>query len=520
MQPSKQNTSKETIDLEIYNTFEQFKQEKNIKIVDYLKKLDVKLFKNREYRSIDYTYESFIRFILFQRLKGIRFQTELVAYLKRNPSEKHKLGFSKTPNQRTISNFQSRIIDKDTKKLLKYTARKIEEISEKFGILLDVKTFEPNKPNKKTKIRNQYLQKNDKTKEICKLLKKRLSPFIKLNLNHNTVYTKNQFIDLMIHMSMTKDFAENGSKTFRELRTHLCPNADTLLYHLKNYSDFREIQQMYLTLFEILWNMTKQTNTIDVHRRYDVAIDFTEWYFYGDGISQMVMGKKPDLGTTKCYKFATINIVESGKRFTLLALPVGSFDSKEQILKKLLSYAQQRIKINRIYADRGFFDSNSINIFKNFRNKFLIPCSANSRIKRLLDIVPSPAIIKDYEMGNSVFNVVIVEDENGNKRAFATNEIFDENDVNLAERLFLLYGKRWGIETSYRVKKHSFLPRTTSKNYQIRIFYFLFSVLLYTLWLLADIMIWLALFGYVKENHLITSKYFGTVLYTIDPGGG
>ena len=122
-------------------------------------------------------------------------------------------------------------------------------------------------------------------------------------------------------------------------------------------------------------------------------------------------------------------------------------------------------------------------------------------------------------MADVKFNMVIVNDEEGNKRAFATNEIFDENDVNLAERLFILYGKRWGIETSYKVKKQSFLAKTTSKNYQIRIFYFLFSVLLYNLWLLADMLIWLSLFGKVEENHLITSKYFGTVLYTINPGG-
>ncbi len=520
MQPSKQNISKEKIESEIYKTFELFKQEKNIKIVDYLNRFDTDLLKNRKYRSIDYTYKSLLRLILFQRLKGIRFQTELMGYLKSHPKEKHALGFSKTPDQRTISNFQCRIIDEETKKLIKCTARKIEEVSEKFGILLDVKTFELNKPQKRTKIRNQYFLKNDKTKEICKLLKKRFSPFIKFNLNPNAVYTKNQFIDLMIHMGMTRDFAENGSKTIRELKANLSPNADTLLYHLKNYSDFKEIQKMYLTLFEILWTMIKQSNVIDVHRRYDVAIDFTEWYFYGDRSAPMVVGKKPDRGTTKCYKFATINIVEAGKRFTLLALPVGPFDSKEQILKKLLIFTQQRIRIKRIYADRGFFDSNSINIFKNFRLKFLIPCSANSRIKKLIEIMPAPTVVTGYCMENSVFNVFIVNDEEGNKRAFATNEIFDENDVNLAERLFLLYGKRWGIETSYRVKKQSFLPKTTSKNYQIRIFYFLFSVLLYNLWLLADILIWLALFGYVKEEHLITSKYFGTVLYTTDPGGG
>jgi hypothetical protein len=34
------------------------------------------------------------------------------------------------------------------------------------------------------------------------------------------------------------------------------------------------------------------------------------------------------------------------------------------------------------------------------------------------------------------------------------------------------------------------------------------------------VVIWFTLFGEVKQDHLITSKYFGTILYTIDPGGG
>lgn len=268
-------------------------------------------------------------------------------------------------------------------------------------------------------------------------------------------------------MGMTKDFAENGSKTFKEIRNQQSPNSDTLLYHIKNHSDFKEIQRMYLTLFEILWETSKQANVIDIRKSYDVAIDYTEWFYYGYRSTPMVVGKKPERGTTKCYKFATINIVESGKRFTLLAIPVSQFDTKERILKQLFNYALKRIKIKRVYVDRGFFDSTSINTIKKFRLKFLMPCTANSRIKKILEIPPAPTVINDYEMENCTFNVVIVEDDEGNKRSFATNEQFNENDVDLAQRLFLLYGKRWGIETSYKVKKHSFLPKTTSKNYLI-----------------------------------------------------
>jgi putative transposase len=426
----------------------------------------------------------------------------------------------KTRNQRTLSHFQSRKIDLETKKLIKYSARKITEISEKFGIILDMQTLQPTKPSKQTKKRNQILQRDNKTKTICKTFKNHFSPFFNLNLHHNTLYTKNQFINLLIHLGQTKDFAENGYKTYNQIQPHPAPNADTLLYHLKNYENEKSLQKMFITLFELIWQMARKNQLFSTRKKLDVAIDFTEWYYYGNRSTTMVVGKEPDRGTSKCYKFATINIVEAGKRFTLLALPVGPFTNKEEILKQLLTFTKQRIRIRRLYVDRGFFDSKSIRLFNNMHLTYIMPASNISTVKQLLQITPAPHIITDFPMKDISFNLIIVEDEEKDgkivKRAFATNETYDEQDVDLTERLFFLYGKRWGIETSYRVKKHSFLPKTTSKHYLIRLFYFLFSVLLYNLWILADILLWLSIKGYVGSDHIVTSKLFGTILYTID----
>jgi len=523
MPESKRSISYPVIEKEIYNSFAKIKGSKNIRIANFLRELDVSSICHQKYRKIKFPYESLFKLILFQKLKGIKFHTKLTKYIRQNRKELHALGFSNIPDRRILGHFVHHILDNETKELLQFTATKIEEISEKFGIILDIHTFEPEKPQKETKERNQYLQKNEKAKEICRVFKKRFSPFINLNLKNNTLYKKNQFLDLLIHMGMTGDFAENGSQTYKELRGMNNPDADTLLYHLKNYTDTKELHRMFTTLFEIVWEMARKINLFDIRKRYDVAIDFTEWYFYGDRGSPMVVGKEPDRGTTKCYKFATINIVESGKRFTMLALPVGPFDTKEEILRRLLNYVLERIKIRRVYVDRGFCDSNSIKVFNHLHLKYLMPATKISTVKSIMEITPAPCVIKDFEMKDITFNLVIVEEKDNNgiivKRAFATNEVYDENDVNLTERLFFLYGKRWGIESSYRVKKHSYLPKTTSKNYFIRLFYFMFSVLLYNLWILADILIWLALVGVVKEDHLLTSKYFGTVLYTINPGG-
>ncbi|MCD6571762.1 MAG: transposase [Thermoplasmata archaeon] len=516
MRPSKRDISRDKIENAIYKTFEEFKEEKSISAADFLNKLDLENLIAFKYRSIKFSYHSLLKLLIFQKLKGIKFQTQLERYLKRHPSEKFKLGFKQTPNQRTISYFLNHILDKQTKETIDFIANKIREISEKFGIIFDIDILKPEKPKKKLADRTIYYKKAEKTREICRFFKRRVSSFLNLNLHHNTVYSKNTFLDLLIHMCMTNDFAENGSKTFIEQRK-AGPNGDTLLYHLKNYQNIDQLQRMFKTIFEVIFETARKSNMFK--KPVDVAIDFTEWFFYGDKNATMVAEKKPERGTTHCYKFATINIVEGDKRFTLLALPVGPFDRKEYILEELLRYASRRVKIRRLYVDRGFFDSKSIEIFNQHRIKFLMPCTENPRIKNLLQVMPPPKIIKDYKMGATSFNIAIVEDEQRIKRAFATNIDFNENDANLSKWLFELYAKRWGIETSYRVKKHSFRPKTTSKNYLIRLFYFLFSALLYNLWILVDILICLAIFGFKTSRHVLTSKYFGTILLTIDPGG-
>ena len=79
---------------------------------------------------------------------------------------------------------------------------------------------------------------------------------------------------------MTQDFAENGSKIYRELKRK-GPDADTLLHHLKKYDNIRELQTMFIRVFEVVCNMARQANILDRRKRVDVAIDYTEWYYYG-----------------------------------------------------------------------------------------------------------------------------------------------------------------------------------------------------------------------------------------------
>lgn len=523
MSDNKRSISKNAIELEIYKTFDVFKKQPNVTTAEYLKHFDTSLFQTRDYRKIRYDYQSLIKLILYKKIKGFKFDTKLTKHLRRNPKDKYHLGFEKTPDRTQIGYFTNHILTDETKELLDFTADKIIELSEKFGILLDINTLQPSKPKKTTKQRNQYVIKDKQTRDACKILKKRIAPFIDFKQKHNIVYSKKQLIDLLIHLGLSQDFAENGSKVFRELRKRQGPDADTLLYHLKKYDDLKEVQRMFIQLFEVIWTIAQQANMFDSRKRLDVAIDFTEWFYYGKN-GFMVTGKQPERGTSKCYKFATINIVEAGRRFTLLSLPVSVLEDKETILSTLLLYARKKVRIRYAYLDRGFFDSVSIRTLQHLHVKYLMPAIRQQNVKKLMDMMPAPSVISDFTLKNTPTTLVIVNQKDRKtkelvKRIYATNIVFSEQEVTLAGHLGSLYRRRWGIETSYRVKKHSFRGKTTSKNYKIRLFYFLFSVLLYNLWIIADILIWLHIHGFIGEDHLVTSKLFANILKEIDPGG-
>jgi len=66
---------------------------------------------------------------------------------------------------------------------------------------------------------------------------------------------------------------------------------------------------------------------------------------------------------------------------------------------------------------------------------------------------------------------------------FATNPRVGPDE---AESFCRRNSRRWQIENEYRSIKGDFLVKTSSKDYRVRLFYFVFAVLLYNVWRLTD----------------------------------
>jgi len=502
-------TFNEYLENRIYKEFEKLKATDNIKIAELLENIDFQI--HLEKKELKFSHTSLFKAMLFMKLKKMS-QSMLVRHLKKNEKDSISLGFYfnesnelLVPDQRTISYFYNNVIDDDLRKLLDNLENDIRESVEKFDMITDleeVKTEEPKKLSKSSDDKKKAKHLN----EISKLMKKHVYSSIEIKMNHNSIYRKNYLLNLMTELSKRKCFAESGLKMHLIEKNEKTPSADTLLYHLKKF-DADEIQKIFIKSFEKSWKLAKKHGILN-KRKYDVAIDYTDWLYFGKPTEMVVRGKERE-GTNKSFRFATISIVENGCRFVLLALPVNTFSNRKNVIDKLLAYAKSKIRINRLYADRGFFSQEMINLFKDHGLKFLMPATQNSRIKKMLKTLPAPSVINEYEMtqGKVNYNLVIIEDEKGEKRAFATNLEVSEKEANLSIRLFGLYSKRWGIETSYRVLK-DLRAKTTSKNYKIRLFYFLFSIMLYNMWILVDAVLMWCLKGKIISKHLVEAKIF------------
>lgn len=61
--------------------------------------------------------------------------------------------------------------------------------------------------------------------------------------------------------------------------------------------------------------------------------------------------------------------------------------------------------------------------------------------------------------------------------------------VERAAGLKAQYRDRWMIENEYKSIKEHFLPRTTSSDYRVRLFYFVAAVLMYNVWRLTNLLL-------------------------------
>ncbi len=389
----------------------------------------------------------------------------------------------------------------------------------KNNVLLDLQIVKETIKNKVRLVKKEF-------EDATRLVKKLVYPKVEIPMHHNAKYSTKDLLDVLTHVAITHDFTNNGAATFMDMYPDAkTPSSDTMLHHFSKFETIEQITNISDGVLDLIFRFLKQEHNILRNRKLDIAFDVHDVPFYGHGVNYTCGGKNKD-GTCKFFKFLTCSIVMSGKRFIIDLQPMGPLSRLEDLLDKSLSKIKTKIKIDIAYLDRGFDRAVVINVLKRHRVKFLMPKVRSPTVKAWFDKVEGlkAHVVEDFRIGtgenSATVNLVLVDDRDGLKRAFICN--FPIAPA-IAYRLYSMYSKRWGIETSYRNLAQDFRSRTTSKNYLIRLFYFVFSCFLYNLWVLVNICISFKRDGVVCKTPIITAKRFAIILYQVrmdfDNGG-
>lgn len=317
-----------------------------------------------------------------------------------------------------------------------------------------------------------------------------LNQYLKFPANKNRLYTSSDINQCLIQLSLSQSYAESGltnlsekcdtpnkvptGRTFRgrierlsekQIRDALIQANDQVLLILKSYSIFR--------------------------RKAAVAIDYTREPFYGNPDAKNVLGGKQERGTTWGYTYASIDIVEAGRRLTLYTLTVNQFTEKAQTVEKLIFEAKARgVHIGIVLLDRAFFTIDVITMLRRLGIYFIIPAVKNCKVKGAMlnydETQPANRFILGDQRKSVSFNLYLYKrpvEEVPKKKKLSVSDLYFGFSTNLPRSLaFKLplfipkeYRRRWGIETGYRVQDNA-QAKTTSTRYTVRLLYQMTSV--------------------------------------------
>lgn len=315
----------------------------------------------------------------------------------------------------------------------------------------------------------------------------------------NSHYKNKDILESLIYLSIEERYAESGLEDLASTRRERSPSADTLLYRLKKL-DRKEAYPMLVSANDFILDKLRRKGVF--RKPVIAAIDPSDDNYYGEYNGLLTRGKK-DRGTKLFYTYASLHIVEKGKRITIFTIPVYQLDDLTTICEELVKAAWIRgIRIEKLLIDREFYSVEIMNVLSRLKINFLMPAKKNERMKQMIadyhnHLIPKMTkfTIRNSQKEEASFDLMIYRKKDAKETdpipeqyiAFATNMKYSEAKK-LYRKIPLEYKKRWGIETGFRVQ-NTVKAMTTSQNYTIRLIYHMLSVIIYNLWQLANILL-------------------------------
>jgi len=331
----------------------------------------------------------------------------------------------------------------------------------------------------------------------------------------NATYEDVRFSELQTFMGMVGCGTAQGAARFQHRRgTEYDPHGDTHLRAVKQFTP-----QDFLDGFDCATDrvLSRIASEVSFRRSVTVAIDITAIPYYGRTAEMpMVSGTKD--GEGRAFKFATLSIIGQNIPLVLAVEPVRESSPWDEnppnqihrVVRRLVLQAKEHVPIETVLCGREFDSMRVFQTLSNLDVNYLIPKRTTNSERKVIDqmeeegrkVAVEPASVH-VEAGSHPLRFLYVPSTSGEgTTVFATNLRVGPDE---AETFCRRYSRRWQIENEYKSIKGDILAKTSSKDYRVRLFYFVFAVLLYNIWRLTDFLLKAGIDGEIEYAPVLTA---------------
>jgi putative transposase len=289
--------------------------------------------------------------------------------------------------------------------------------------------------------------------------------------------------EILIHAASNAQSIEQTCKTLEDT-----PTSNDVRYHLNKLDNLEELEE------QLNQALRSRVPGRLQNRHQKLVIDLNLIPYYGTPSQEekpYIIRSQAKDGTSSFYAYATVYVISRGKRVTLALHAVRREETLVCLITRLLDQvAKLHISIKRLYLDRGFYCVPVIRWLLACDIPLEMPVIVRGKQGGTRALVQRKRTYKtSYTMhsqlyGSVTFHVWVVGTyEMGRYGKHGLKYLaFVVHKVSLRIRALPGdYRKRFGIESSYRLKNLCRI-RTTTKNPVTRLLYVGIAFLLVNLW--------------------------------------
>lgn len=438
-----------------------------------------------------YPFMEMVRLFLYHEVTGESYQS-----LSEYPELAAELGLEKTPGASVLSRTWRNRFHDDTREFIETAAHfLVKEVHDREDLTVPAvrpKTeVTPDDDASEAAEETGRAFADEEIHRTTRLARQHTFDAFESGRDENASYDDAQFFELQTFLGMTGCGTAQGAARFQYRERGETPHGDTHLRTAKQFSP----EELVEGVDDAVSRLTSVIESEAAFRRpVTVAIDITTVPYYGD-VDGMEMVSGIEGEEERAFKFATLSVVGYNVPLILAVEPIRESSPWDEnppnevhrVVRRLVRRAQQHVSIETVLCDREFDSKAVFQTLSNLDVNYLIPTRRGPSEEEVLEEMNarSEAVAVErarlrVETGAHECRFLYVPSSSGEGIViFVTNvDVRPEMAVSFCRR----YSRRWQIEAEYKSIKGDFLAKTSSKDYRVRLFYFVFAVLLYNVW--------------------------------------